>query len=223
MNIIRTKAVELSIIPAIAYKQKLASGGAGIRLLRLDRDEKAVATIDKRTGEPVYYGIVDEFLFPYEAFEEAIELLEGLPYSGRGKITLVVSEAKEEIDIDADKAAEEPAPEKINMVDSDEYVAIIDRYSDENNKMNYALMNKDFIKFAAKSKIVSNKIESRASVEDITIFVVKSRTAMIAGKKESLDDEKTKALIETLEELDPRSAFKELNIYIRRMQSKNKK
>jgi hypothetical protein len=42
MNIIRTTAVELSLIPAIAYKQKLASGGAGIKLFRLDQDATAV-------------------------------------------------------------------------------------------------------------------------------------------------------------------------------------
>ena len=50
MNIIRTKAVELSTIPAIAYKQKLCSGGAGVKILRLDRDSAAVLTLDKKTG-----------------------------------------------------------------------------------------------------------------------------------------------------------------------------
>jgi len=219
MNIIRTRAEELSTIPAIAYKQKLASGGAGVKLMRIDCGETAVATIDKRTGDPVYYGVVDEKLFPYEAFVEAIELLEGLPYSGRGKIKLAYTDAPDTEDIDAEKEA----PDKISMVNSEEYLAIIERYSDENNKLNYPLMNRDFIKFAAKSRVVMNKIDGWASVEEILIFVVKSRAAMITGKKESLSDEMTKALIETLDEIDPRSAFKELTVYIRRMQSKNKK
>jgi len=219
MNIIRTKAVELTVIPAVAYKQKLASGGAGIKIMRIDSGETAVATIDKRTGEPVYYGVVNESLFPYEAFEEAIELVEGLPYSARGKIKFVINELAESEDV----VAEAPEPEKISMIGSDEYAAIIERYSDENKKLNYQLMNKDFIKFAAKSKIVSNKIESKAPVEEIIVFVVKSRAAMIAGKKESLNDEMAKALIETLDEIDPKSAFKELSVYIRRMQSKGKK
>ena len=219
MNIIRTKAVELTAAPAIAYKQKLASGGAGVKLLRIDRGDTAVATIDKRTGEPVYYGTVDETLFPYEAFMEAIELTEGLPYSARGKIKIAITEQAESEDIVEDESARE----KIDMVGSDEYIAIIERYCDENNKLNYQLMNKDFIQFAAKSKIVSNKIESKASVEEIIVFVVKSRAAMIAGKKESLSDETAKALIETLNEIDPRSAFKELSVYIRRMQSKGRR
>jgi len=218
MNIIRTRATELTTIPAVAYKQKLASGGAGVKLMRIDREETAVATIDKRTGEPVHYGIVDESLFPYEAFEEAVDLLEGLPYSARGKLKINVTDAPDAVDIDADGT-----PEKISMVDSDEYLAIIERYCDENNKLNYQLMNKDFIQFAAKSKVVSTKIDSRASVEEIMVFVVKSRAAMIAGKKESLPDDLAKALIETLDEIDPRSAFKELAVYIRRMQGKNKK
>jgi len=218
MNIIRTRAIELTAIPAVAYKQKLASGGAGVKLMRIDREETAVATIDKRTGEPVYYGIVDESLFPYEAFEEAVDLLEGLPYSARGKLKINVTESPDSGDIDADAP-----PEKINMVDSDEYLAIIERYCDENNKLNYQLMNKDFIQFAAKSKVVSNKIENKASVEEIMVFVVKSRAAMIAGKKESLPDDLALSLIETLDEIDPRSAFKELAVYIRRMQGKNKK
>jgi len=219
MNIIRTRTVELTSIPAIAFKQKLASGGAGVKLLRIDCAEKAVATLDKRTGEPVYYGVVDETLFPYEAFEEAIELLEGLPYSARGKIVLGFTEQTEAEDV----AAEEPAAEKISMVDSDEYAAIIERYCDENNKLNYQLMNRDFIKFAAKSKVVANKIESKAPAEEILVFVVKSRAAMIANKKESLGDDATRALIDTLDEIDPRSAFKELSVYIRRMQSKGKR
>ena len=99
MNIIRTKAVELSAIPAIAYKQKLASGGAGIKIMRLDTDASAVATVDKRTAEAVYYGVVDESLFPYEAFEEALELTGGLPYSARGKIKFVATDKSEPEDI----------------------------------------------------------------------------------------------------------------------------
>ena len=220
MNIIRTKAVELSVIPAISYKVKLASGGSGIKLLRIDKEASAAATIDKRTGEAVPYGAVSETLFPPEAFEEAIELTEGLPYSSRGKIKITPSEQAEQEDIVVE---DNIAPEKICMIDSDEYTAIIERYTDENNKLNYQLMNKDFIKFAGKSKIVSEMVANRASTDDILTFVVKSRAAMIAGKKESLEDSLAKALIETLDEIDPRSAFKELSIYIRRLQSKGKR
>ncbi|MDL2225246.1 hypothetical protein LJC20_03435, partial [Eubacteriales bacterium OttesenSCG-928-M02] len=83
MNIIRTQAIELTTIPAIAYKQKLQSGGAGIRILRLDQDASGIITLDKRTGEGVPYGPLDEALFPQEAIDEAIDATVGMPFSAR--------------------------------------------------------------------------------------------------------------------------------------------
>ena len=212
MNIIRTKAVELTTIPAVAYKQKLASGGSGVKIMRMDCDKSAVYTIDKRTGEAVPYGAVEEELFPDEAFDEAIELTSGLPYSARGKIKITVLEQKQEDDV------EEDAPEdQIDMTMSEEYAAIVERYSDEKGKLNYQLMNKDFIQFASKSKVVKEMAANKATQEEILLFVIKSRATFISGKKESLDDESVKLLIETLDEIDPRSAFKELKAYLKRV------
>jgi len=220
VNIIRTKAVELSTIPAIAYKQKLASGGSGIKILRMDMDKHAVCTIDKRTGEPREYGKIDETYFPMEAFDEAIELTIGLPYSSRGKIKLSVFESAEpediheleNNDIDVDIA------EKVDI--EQEYNAIVGRYVDEKGKINYQLMNKDFIQFAAKSKVVSDMVANKSLAEDILVFIIKNRAAFIANKKDNLDDNAVKVLIETLDEIDPRSAFKELKLYINRLLSK---
>ncbi|MCL2698700.1 MAG: hypothetical protein FWE68_00130 [Defluviitaleaceae bacterium] len=217
MNIIRTRAVELTVIPAIAYKQKLLKGGAGMKLMRLDQEAAAMYTIDKRTGDAAPFGVVDEALFPYEAFEEAAELTSGLPYSARGKIKFVVTE-----ECEAEDVPEDAPPQKICMADSAEYQAIVDRYSDEKGKLNYQLMNKDFIQFASKSKTVSKMVGERAKTEDILLFVVKSRAALVAGKKESLDEELAAALIETLDEIDPRSAFKELKAHIKRLLAKVK-
>ncbi|MCL2699938.1 MAG: hypothetical protein FWE68_06455 [Defluviitaleaceae bacterium] len=214
MNIIRTKAVELSSIPAIAFKLKLSSGGAGLKLIRLDCETTAVATIDKRSGEAVIEPRTDMGLFPAEAFCEAIELTCGLPYSSRGKISVHVSEK-----LETEEVGEE-APEKIDMVDSDEYKAITDRYSDEKGKMNYSLMNKDFIQFASKSKTVADMVAANASPDEIVAFVVKSRATFITGKKESLPDPMVTALINTLDEIDPRSAFKELKAHIKRMMAR---
>ena len=221
MNILRTKAVELQSIPAIAYKQKLASGGAGLKLTRLDADESAVMTIDKRTGETQPFGTYDEALFPDEAFDEAMELTMGLPYSARGKISLSYNEEP----VEADEVVSEPdAPlSRPDMIESEEYKAIVARYMDEKGKLNYPLMNKDFIQFAAKSKVVADLVSKRADADEILICVVKSRAALIAGKKDSLDDDLVAALIDTLDEIDPRSAFKELKQHIKRMLSKGKK
>jgi len=213
MNIIRTTAVELSAIPAIAYKQKLASGGAGLRILRLDQDAVGVFTIDKRTGGAIPFGQVDAELFPEFAVDEALELTYRLPFSSRGKIKVSVFEDKKE---EEDVTLLETAAD---MVDSEEYNAIIERYGDEKGKINYKLMNKDFIQFAAKSKMVSDLVGKGASEDDIVIHVVRSRAAILANKKDSLSEEEARLLIETLDEIDPRSAFKELKAHLRRMLS----
>jgi len=212
MNIIRTKAFELSAIPAICYKQKLSSGGSGLRLLRLDQNASASASIDKRTGEWSAYDKFDAQLFPPEAFDEALELTLGQPYAARGKIAVSVSDAAE---------PEEVIPEKApDMFGSPEYTALVDRYADERGKLNYALMNKDMIQFAAKSKIVANLVAAKTSADDILLYVVKNRASLVSGQKDTLDDAHTQALIDTLDEIDPRSAFKELKLHIQRMLGK---
>ena len=220
MNIIRTQAVELTTIPAIAYKIKIASGGAGIRVMRLDKEAIGSATIDKRTGEAVLFTQNSVDLFPQEVFSEAIELTSGLPYSSRGKINVKPQETASEGEIAVDVVIDEEESKKICMVGSDEYNGIVERYSDEKGKLNYALMNKDFIQFASKSKTVADLVSDKSSNEAITLFIIKSRAAFISGKKESLSDDLAAALIETLDEIDPRSAFKELKLHINRMLKK---
>ena len=220
MNIIRTPAVELTTIPALAYKQKLASGGSGVKLLRLDTDASAVVTIDRNTGDGLPYGKIDAQLFPEEALSEAIELTRGLAYSARGKIKVTIQTAQTETK-EADEV-EETEVEKIDMVGSAEYVALIERYSDENGKLNHPLMNKDFIQFASKSKIVNEMVQNKASTEELLRYILKNRAGFIAGSKESLSDAQTDALLETLDEIAPRSAFKELAQHLRRMLSRTK-
>ena len=204
--------MELSAIPAIVYKLKLSSGGAGLKILRLDKDAVGVFTIDHQGGLPQPYGKVDAVLFPEAAVDEALELTRGLPYSARGKIKVSVFEKKRDED---DVTPEEP--QVADMVDSEEYNAIIARYSDEKGTLNYALMNKDFIQFAAKSKMVGDMAASQASEDDIIVHILRNRAAYLADKKDSLSEAETRALIETLDEIDPRSAFKELKNHIRRM------
>ena len=204
--------MELTAIPAIAYKQKLASGGAGVKIIRMDCDKSAVYTIDKRTGDAVAYGVVDGDLFPEEAVEEALELTGGQPYSARGNIKISIYEQTPQ------DAVQEDAPkDQVDMTLSPEYASIVERYSDEKGKLNYQLMNKDFIQFASKSKVVNEMVANKAAQDEILLFIVKSRATLISGKKESLDDESVKLLIETLDEIDPRSAFKELKAYINRL------
>ena len=91
MNIIRTKVVELEQAPIVAYKIKLSTGGSGIKLHRTDQNVSIFAEVDKRTGDVIIDGVVDQELFPYAAFDEAADILAGLPYSARGKVKILVS------------------------------------------------------------------------------------------------------------------------------------
>ena len=215
MNIIRTTAVELSSVPAIAYKQKLSSGGAGLRILRLDADAAGIFTVDKRTGLAIPYGDVDKELFPQEAVDEALELTLRLPFSSRGKIKVSVSEeSREQEDVTVDE------PEAADMVDSDEYNAVVDRYSDEKGKVNYRLMNKDFIQFASKSKMVGELVGKQAPEDEILAHIVRDRASFLANSRQPLNDAQVAGLMETLDEIDTRGAFKELKAHIRRMLAK---
>ena len=65
-------------------------------------------------------------------------------------------------------------------------------------------------------------LEKRAAAEVILTAIIKSRATFISGKKDSLTDIEVNALIDTLDEIDPRSAFKELKSYINRMLAKKK-
>ena len=211
MNIIRTKVVELEMFPIVAYKIKLKAGGSGVKMHRTDQDANYYAEVDKRTGDIIIDGRLDQNLFPEEAFNEAMELLAGLPYSGRGKVKIMVTDDVDEEEICCDGTAEVTC-----MVDSDEFRAITDRFSDENGKLNYALMNKQFMQFAQSSKEVGRMVGERAKEGDIRLFILKNRAAFLANKREHLSDDQANALMDALNEINPRSAFKELTHYLRR-------
>lgn len=217
MNIVRTKVVELNSVPAMAYKIKLREGGSGIKIHRTDKDAFTFAEINKRSGEILSAGHSADF--PAEAFEEAVELLTGMPYSARGKVKIMLSEAVDahEIEIPEDEAPGTHEDAAANAVDSDEFIAITEMFTDSSGKMNYPLMNKQFIQFAAKNKTVSKMVGERAGEKDIFIHVIKNRAAFLAGKKDNLPDEEALSLIDAIEDIDSRGAFKELKLHIRRM------
>ena len=206
MNIIRTSVVELTGTPALAYKFKMASGGAGIKIIYEGNDNTETFSITRR-GELVAtspQGTVGE------AAKEAFELTLGLPYSARGKVKAVFV-------ADADEDEIVPDTVQYNMIESLEYKAWIEAYIGDNLKMNYAKMNKDLIQFAAKNKTVERMISEKEPIEAILQRIVQMQTSNLTKNKEYLTPEMTDILIDTLEELDVRSAFKELKLHLQRM------
>ena len=140
---IRTNIVKLTTIPAVAYRQKLPSGGSGVTILRADASQPGIASISKTSGEPVPAANTPADKYPKEAFVEAIALTAGMPYHTQGAVRMV-KELVEEIaetaaDITPEAAAQEAA------VPQEDYEKIAAYYTDKNGKLSYGLLNKDFI------------------------------------------------------------------------------
>ena len=209
MNIIRTHVVELTKTPALAYKFKMSSGGAGIKIIHAGGDKTETFAITRR-GELVASSPQNSVS---EAALEALELTLGLPYSARGKVKAVFT-------ADADDDELPPDTPEYNMVESGEYKAWVAAYTGENLKMNYAKMNKDLIQFAAKNKTVAQMVSEKEPIEAILRRIVQIQTSNLTKNKEYMTHEMADALIATLEELDARSAFKELKLHIQKMYKK---
>ena len=211
MNIIRTPMVELTKIPAMAYKFKMASGGAGLKIIYEGTDNTETFIVSRR-GE----------LSPSrpenpvgDAALEAFELTRGLPYSARGKVKAVFV-----ADADEDEAVAETA--EYNMVESAEYKAWITAYTGDDFKMNYTKMNKDLIQFAARNKTVAQMVADRESRDAILRRIIQIQTSNLTKYREYISPEMTDALIDTLEELDVRSAFKDIKLHIQKMSARIK-
>ena len=210
IELIRTDAVKTTLIGGLAYKQKLVSGGAGLTIMT--PDEKAVFTINKRDGACVPFGQVNGDLFTEAIIKEALELTRGLPYKRAGNITKVYADSNcEETPVERET---EDAKSDIDVLASVEYKEFIMQYTDKNGKFSYSLMNKEFIQFAARSSIVKGMLADKFRVDAIVKYIVKSRAADLARNK-GMDDDMLAAFIETLDSMNTRSAFKELNSYLR--------
>jgi len=215
---IRTEVVKLTTIPGMGFKQKLQSGGVGITVMT--PDERATFTVNKRDGSCVPYGKVNTKLFTEEVANEVLELTQGLPYRRLGKITKVhvdkpCEEASVEQEVEDEKA-------DIDIIKSKEYAAFIEKYSDKKGRFSHQLMNKELMQFASKSGVVGKKLAEKEDVDFIVRYVVKSKAATLARTKD-MDDETLTAFMETIDSICTRSAFKELNAYLRGRLSRRKK
>lgn len=208
---IRTIMVELSTIEAAAYRQKLRDGNSGIVIMRYDTDQPGIATVNRKSGEPDPSHNTNLEQFPLEAFKEVMELTYGMPYSRRGKVKL--SGERE------DASAQEETAEELATIDSAEYEAIVNAYTNRKGELSYELLNKDFIQFAKSSTVISDMVANHASEEEIRNHVVKVKLESLTGNRE-LTVAQTQRIIEMLDEVSPRHVFKELNDEIRKMLSR---
>lgn len=213
---IRTNSVTLSKIPAIAYRQKFASGGSGIVIVRSDASQPGIAGISKTSGEPIISANTPAGLYPAEAFAEAIALTAGMPYRKQGKPDARKAEAAMEKTVEAAAAevAQIVAEAEEVIVDGDDYQKIVDAYTDKNGKLSYDLINKDLIKFVHSSSVCENMIAEGAAIEDIRLYAVATKFRSIADN-DKLTDGQVLRMAELLDEVSPKGVFKELNAELR--------
>ena len=208
---IRTSSVKLTTLPAVAYREKLAKGGSGIVIVRSDATQPGIASISKTSGEPIPSANTSADLYPVEAFKEAMELTAGMPYRKQGKPKPVLIEVPEE-----------EVPEVEVVVDSSEYQAVVDAYTDKSGKLSYALLNKDLIQFVHRSSVARRMIAAGEPEEAIRAYAVGAKFRTIAGNGD-LTDEQALKMAELLDEVSPKGVFKELNAEIRTKLGKGKK
>ena len=213
---IRTKAVKLSVIPAIAFRQKISSGGSGVTLIRNDTRQPGIASISRSSGEAIPNKQTDLKKYPMEAFAEALELTKGLPYKKQKGV-----KADEKLFMEEHKEFDVFEEEEV-IIDSAEYQKIIDRYSDKNGKLSYELMNKDFIKFLKSSSVVRDMVAEGKSAAAIRNYVISNKIRNITGN-DKLTSKQLKKIVELLDEVSPKGVYKELDSEIRKMLTANKK
>lgn len=209
---IRTNTVKLTVIQAYAYRQKLKAGDTSIVIVRPDTQQPGIAAISKKTGEAVPTVNTSAELYPAEAFREAMELTRGLQFKKRGPVRVT-----REMFVEP-----EPEPEAEEVVfDEVAFRRVADKYTDKTGKFSFALMNKDFISFAKRSSIVRNMVADGEKASDITTYILRNKIRNVAGDLD-MSDAAVDMIIDKLEEVDPKGAYKELNAEVRKMLAKNK-
>ena len=203
---VRTELVNLSTIPASAYRQKLKDGGAGIVILRAECKQPGMATISKTSGEPILDEKNPKKYYPKKAFQEAITLTARLPYNKRSIPKLEPVE----------KAPEKKAKPVVEVqVNEEDVKKIVDKYTDKKGKFSIPLMNQDLIKFSHCSKVVRDMIADKASEKKIRLYVAGTKFRNITGNEE-LTDKQVLKIAEILDGMGKEGVFSELNAEIRR-------
>ena len=210
---LRTKSVKLTVIPAVAFRVKMA-GGPSITIQRDDYEQPGIASLSKTSGEAIPSKNTNLKMFPPEAFKEAIEKTNGLPYKKQKGVKVEKGSLS--------KKEEKEIEEEEIIVSSEDYKKIVDKYSDRSGKLSYDLINKDFIKFAKSSSVVRDLAADGASVAKLRNYITSNKIRNITGNP-NLSDKQIKKIVSLLDETYPKGIFKELNSELRKMVAVNKK
>jgi len=214
--VIRTRLVELSTLEAVAYRQKLRGGQVGVVILRNDTAQPGLALLNRQSGgaDPAHNTPAD--LYPLEAFQEALDLTSGLPYSSRGPVRspAAVGSASADAPLPADLNEEAPA-EAVATVNSADYAAIVKAYTNKKGELSYELLDKALIQAAHSNPFVASMVAAKASLEEIRDHVVKANFEAVTGNR-SLSQAEVNRIVELLDEVSPRSVLREFNDDLRK-------
>lgn len=214
---IRTATVNLTTIPAIAFRQKLKDGGSGVVIMRADSKQPGIASISKTSGKAIPAKNNPAKMFPEDSFNEAIQLTIGMPYTKRKGVQFNSKKKVEEV---AD-TSKEKLEEEI-LLDDKDYKTIVKTYTDKTGKLSYELLNKDLIQFAHRSKKVSEFFADRKSVKTVRNYIIWVKFSNISGNKD-LDQKQAIKIADLLDEAYPKGVFKELNAELRKAAAAAKK
>ncbi len=216
---IRTDVVKLTVISAVAFRQKLQAGGSGVTILRYDVQQPGIASISKTSGDPILTVNTPKDLYPVEAFKEALRLTAGMPYSKRGQAKV---EKETQAVVDAAPEPEEEVTPDDPVVDSRDYQKVVAKYTDKNGKLSYELLNRDLIKFAHSSSKVREMVEDGVSTKKIRAYIITAKFRSVTGSKMLTEDQAMK-IGELLDEVSPKSVFKALDAELRQMAGAKKR
>jgi hypothetical protein len=216
--VIRTRLVELSTLEAVAYRQKLRGGQVGVVILRQDTAQPGLALLNRQSGsaDPAHNTSAD--LYPMEAFQEALELTSGLPYSSRGPVrspAAAGAASSGDAPLPAELSEEAP-PEAVATVNSADYAAIVKAYTSKKGELSYELLNKALIQAARSNPFVAKMVADGASLEEVRDHVVKANFEAVTGNR-SLSAAEVQRIVELLDEVSPRSVLRELNEDLRKL------
>ena len=211
---IRTNVVKLTRVPAVAYRQKLGSEDIGVIILKPGVSQPGMASISKKTGEPVLAKNTPVREYPIELFKEAMELTYGMPFRRQGSVKVTKDMFVEPVE-ETEQEVEEV------VIDSNEYQKLADRYTDKTGKLSYDLLNKDFIQFAHRSSIVRKMIADKKSEKEIVNYITANKIRNITGN-DDLTESQVEKIIDLLDEVSPKGVFKQLKDDVRKQLGKKK-
>jgi len=219
--VIRTRLVELSTLEAVAYRQKLRGGQSGVVILRPDTAQPGLALLNHQSGQPDPAANTPAALYPLEAFQEALELTSGLPYSSRGPVRspAVVPgtpAAEAASPVAATELAEEASGADLATVNSADYQAIVKAYTNKKGEISYELLNKALIQAARSNPYVAEMVARKTTLEEIRDHVLKANFEAVTGNR-SLSLAEVHRIVELLDEVSPRSVLRELNDDLRKL------